>query len=469
VRNGQFPTPGSGDYHAKYDRERMILQSREFMRDNSIYRGMINRAAQYIIGNGFTLQARSGNADFDREAERLWSEYWKRPEIRNTLSGRRVEFMVSRELLTTGDHGAVKTEDGLLQLIESEQIKGPNYSDDGIEKDEYGRPIAFWVSPYAEAGGPDLSRKRRIPAEDFIFIVDPERPSSSRGVPCAQSAFSMLHRVVDVCDSEALAWQLLSRMALSVTRQGASTLAYQESVEDSSKSPAEEGDVTSRLHLFDGGVIFHGEPGEEVKGIERNIPGKDFTESLTTFLRLIGQAIGMPLEVIFLDWTKSNYSQSRAVLEQAFATFQSWQLLIEDFFHRPVYEWFIRRMVAKDELPMVDDFLRHEWVRGSFPWIDQLKEAQAYGEKIDRSFGTLAQVLKMQGLDIDQVLEAREAEVKRAIETSARVKKDTGVDVPWQYFAGNRIPGSSGAAVAETESEESSEAPKSEPEESRDE
>jgi lambda family phage portal protein len=464
TREGRLGTAASGDAHAKYDRLKLLDLSREFFRDNAIYGGMISKAAENIAGSGFGLQAKTGSPEWNSQAESIWRGWWNEqsPEIKGLQSGPAVEEMVARELLLCGDVGAIKTDRGLLQLIEAEQIRGPGLMDDGIVKDSVGAPEQFYVAPYLSqiSGAPSVSSAKKVGRADFLFIVKPERPSSIRGVPPAQAAFSMLHRVNDVCDAEALAWQLLSRMAVSITRAGGANLAYQETEDDDTKD--QTADLASRVHYVDGGLIFHGEPGEEVKGIDRNIPGKDFTASLTTFLRLLGLPLGLPLEFILLDWTKSNYSQARAILEQAHASFAKWQALLEFGFHRPAYAWRISRAITAGELKPREDWNAHEWIKPRFPWIDQLKEAQAMGTQIERSFATQAQVLKSQGLDREEVLTQRETEVQDAIERAKKIEKKTGEKVPWQIFAGLPVSVSPAAAPQPGDDKEENESDREE-------
>lgn len=433
-RDGRSSPSGSGDLHLQFDRERLVLQARDFARNNPIFSGMIERATSYVVGNGFGLQSKTLDNAWNLKAEALWREYWERPEIRGILSGAGVEQMICSEIMTTGEVGAIKTDRGLVQLIESEQIAKSGIKG-GISKDIYGRPTAYHVAPYRENGAPDLSKAAKYSPEQFLFLTKPGRPSATRAVPPLQSSFPMLHRINDVCDSEAIAWQMLSRIAISVNRQNAATTAFNLSREDETLADT-DGRAAARITELDYALIFHGEPGEEVKGVDRNLPGKDFPQSLTMFLRLLGLPLGLPLEIILLDWTKSNYSQSRAVLEQAYVTFLRWQLLIEQFFHRPVYEWWVGMKMESGELPRMPDALAHEWIKPSFPWIDQLAEAEAYAKKLDRSFCTHSAVLKTLGQEREDVVAAREREIRDAIARAKAIESETGVKVPWETFAG---------------------------------
>lgn len=437
AENGLTYSSGSGDYHLQNDRNTLINQSRDFMRNNSIYKGMIERAVSYIVGTGFGLQVRTGDKDTDTLIEKAWKDYWKRPEIRGMLSGRKVEKMICRELLVCGDVGVVKIDGGKIQLVESEQITGYGTNSriiDGIDVDQYGRPVGYKVYPYGR-GYLNKSKGQTYTPENFLFIADPDRPSLTRGVPPLQSAFPNFHRLDDVCNSEAVAWQLLSKIAVAVTREKGAEQGFLESTDDTNQTAAEkDSSLADRVTDIGVGLIFHGEPGDEVKGIDRNIPGSNFENSVRIFLRLIGLPLGLPLEITLLDWTKSNYSQSRAVLEQAYQTFIGFQEIIEDCFLRPLFDWrlpeilrVINRQQAKVE---------HDWIKPTFPWIDQLKEAQANEEMVLTGITTHGEVCKSRNRDRNDINDERQKEITDAIERAKQVKSDTGTDIPWEYFAG---------------------------------
>lgn len=424
-----FPT----DRRRDYDRVKLVEFSRQFYAENAIYAGMISRASGYIVGNGFELQARTEDDDWNKSAESLWREFWRAPEIKNVNSGRQIERIICQELLITGESFVLLLDKGQIQVIESEQISR-TYQDDGIDVDAYGRPVRFYVAPYS-GGRVDTARAKATPSEFVIYATKTDRPAVLRAKPPCQSAFSMLHRINDVINSEAAAWQLLSRFAMAVLRSGGAELAFNESIADDSKASG-NGDMANRIHETDYALIYHGEPGEDVKGIDRNIPGQNFSESVVMFMRLLGLPLGLPLEIILLDWTKSNYSQSRAVLEQAYQTFLGWQYLLEDRFYKKLYQWKLNEWVANGELKPRADQNAHEWIKPTFPWIDQYKEAQAYALRLDRSLVTHSMACKSIGMERKDVVDIRQSEIEDAITRAADIKARTGQDVPWQIFAG---------------------------------
>jgi len=435
-REGRSYSQGSGDAHSRYDRPRLINQSRDFYRNYGLYKGLIDRAVSYIVGNGFGVQVKTDNANFNRKVEALWNGYNRRPEIRGLLSGAETAQTFLRDAMLAGDIGAIKTNQRLIQLIEAEQIDGGNQGLQGIEKNIFGAISGYWVSRYNDQGYLTTKGARKIEPKDFLFMTNTDRPSSTRGVPALQSSFPMLHRINDACDSEAIGMQLLSRLVASITRENADTLAHIQSKEDPSKAGTDtSAQLGSRLMEMEYALIFHGKPGEKIEGIDHNIPGKNFSESLRMFLRLLGLPLGLPLELVLLDWTNSNYSQSRAILEQAYQCFIYWQDKLEEFYYRPLIDWQFEGWRSeglfgnRKEIP-------YSLIKPTYPWIDQLKEMQGKGMMMDRAVMTHGEVCKSRGLDREEVVELREKEIRDSIDRVQRIKNDTGVEVDWRLFAG---------------------------------
>ena len=432
-REGRGYSQGSGDAHSRYARPRLINQSRDFYRNNLIYKGMVDRAVSYIVGSGFGLQVKTDNGNFNKKVENLWNSWNKKPEIRGLLLGFEVAQMFVRECILCGDIGAIKTNKGVIQLTEAEQING-NRSVTGIEKNMFGSPVRYWVAPYNDQGYLNTKSARPIPPENFLFMTNTDRPSSTRGVPACQSSFPMLHRINDSCDSEAIGMQLLSRLPVSVTREEGDQRAFVESKVDTSKSET-EGQLGMRLVELEYALMFQARPGEKIEGIDHNIPGKNFVESVKIFLRLMGLPLGMPLEIILLDWTNSNYSQSRAVLEQAYQTFMIWQNKLDGFYYSPLFDWKLSQWKNANLLGNRKD-IPYSWIKPTFPWIDQLKETQAKGMMIDRALMTHGEACKSRGQDREEVCEIRVKEVRDSIDRAKKIKADIGVDVDWKLFAG---------------------------------
>lgn len=427
----------NADYAMNIDRQTMIEISRHFYRNNPIYNGIIDRAASAIVGEGFGLQMRSASESYNEKVESLWKEWLERPEVRGINTGRVVSRMVCTEMLLTGGALLLKLDSGLLQQIEIEQCRGKTMMTDGIIKDSVGKPLKFRVFPYSSTGQIDLGKEQQIAAENVLFVANRDRPSATHGVPSLQSTFANLHRINDTCDSEAIAWQAQSRIALIET-QDPSQGNYGSSIPNPN---APDGSMATRVTNMGYAMIFRSALGATLTAMERKIPGQSFPDTLRMFLRLLGLPLGMPLEWILLDWTQSNFSQSKAVNSQAYKTkFADLQGLMEGDYYRPMLPWKVDQWVREGRLQArAKDGYKHEWIKPTPPWLNELEEAKAQGEKMDRTFTTHAAVCKGLQTERSEICDIRETEIRDAIARAQRIEADTKVKVPWEIFAGLKI------------------------------
>jgi lambda family phage portal protein len=442
-----LPTGGSGDYHARTDADLLRNLAQEMDRDNAIYSGILNRAADNILGDGFKLQARTGSKKLNQKIEAWWAEeFAPNPEVRGLDAWADLEFKSLIHTMSDGDVAFIKTNQAQLQAIEAERIvsqrttKGAR-TERGVELDRLGKPLAYWIADYDTNGYVQTNTASRYAAENVIFLAYRRRFSSTRGVPLMVPAFPMIHRLNDTCDSEAIAWQLLAKFAFTCYRDQGPRRAYEESDEnDDGKDQPPSMDV--RVQDVDEGTIFHaGSKDHKLEAIRRELPGANFPDAVRAFLRLVGLPVGMPLELILLDWSQTNYSSARAALEQAYRNFMRWQAFLKRSLHRPAYVWRLGLLVQSGYFTAAEsarsDFFRHEWIAPKFPWLDVLKEAKAWGEALDRGFTTLADVLATRGMDLEETMDRRAAEFGMAIEKANRINQQyPEAQVDWRELAG---------------------------------
>lgn len=446
-----LPEEGSSDYHARDDRDLLVAVAREFDRDNGFYRGIKGRSIDNILGPGFTLQADTGDKELDKRLEKLWEDFGKSPEIRGLFPWERLERAVLGELIDAGDFGAVKTPYG-LQMIKAERIAGgeDDYVEMGVRLDPRGRPVSYYVSPFDGWGQVDTSQATLIPAESFIFGANLESWDQTRGMPAQVSNFPMFHRINDIADSEAEAWQILSKFAVMVNSKDPGTGEDKGETDDDATDAA----LADRIQDLGRAIMFYAEKGEELRGVDRNVPGMQFVPCFTMFIRCLGLPMGLPLELILLDWSKTNYSQARAALEQAYRVFLCWQSLLRTRWHTPVYLWRVRHWVADGLVPDIPEVEKHFWECPQFPWVDQLKEATAWERRIGAGLATHAEALASLNRNRREYLEHREQEIREAVEIADRINKEfPKAYVDWRSFAGITVSRSQGYKAAEADRE----------------
>ena len=431
--DGTTPTRAAGSRHEQTSRDRLVDQSREFGRNNLLYSGLLNRALDFTVGNGYEI------VNTPAETAAKWNDWIKTAELTGRYNGSKLPRAFMREYLFTGEGIALKVKGGQIQLCESEQIKPFAGALQGVETNAYGKPTKYYLASYVNG---NLGIPKAVKASDVIFMCEPERPSSVRGVPICQTAFPMLHRINDVLDSEALTWQLLSRIALKHTSISGETFGTETNTGGFS--------VVEMPYS----VVFEGSDEEDIASLDFNRPSKDFPASIATFCRFLGLPLGMPLELVMMDFTKSNFSQMRGALVLSWKSFEHLTAAMVSDFYEPLFQWKFDEWVIAGEIEDTPENRQHDWVTPQFPWIDELAEANAIEKKIALGLMTYAEGCKALERESEKIVQGNVLTVTQAIRTAQAVEKETGERVPWQIFAGRAIGQTEQAEIKKIEGQQ---------------
>jgi capsid protein len=90
----------------------------------------------------------------------------------------------------------------------------------------------------------------------------------------------------------------------------------------------------------------------------------------------------MPVHVLLLDPSKTNFSGWRGAIDQARLRFKQIQKWLSECFHTPIYRWKVRQWAARDpairsRLEAATSLYSHRWNPPQFPYIEPLVDAQA--------------------------------------------------------------------------------------------
>jgi lambda family phage portal protein len=133
----------------------------------------------------------------------------------------------------------------------------------------------------------------------------------------------------------------------------------------------------------------------------------------------------MPYELIFRDFSKTNYSSARALLLEAWRYFSACRQFITDSWCTVVYDLWFEEAVNRGAIPDCKpaDFYsrrlawtRAKWIYAGRGWVDPLKEAQAAGVRMDNNLSSGEDEAAEQGKDIRDVTEQRAREIAHEIE-----------------------------------------------------
>lgn len=463
-----IPQGGTADRHLRLDRHVLARHAQELDRNNPLYKSILERSLDAILGrNGFSMQMRTEDPKLNAQVEELWRRWAEAPEVRGLFAWNECERLALRAILNTGDIGVARTNVRQIRYVEWEQITrsgggdsavvsapggSGNRIDQGVELDALDRPVAYWVAPYNSWGQVQQIGAERIAAADFILPGHRERVSQTRGVPALAHAMPLVHRLNDILDSEAIAWQQIARFSVAFNYAG-STLAGVDLTSADTDSVAQPPDLANRYLEAEQGTFFFGEPGETVQGIKRELPAAQFPASTRQFLELIGMSVGLPYSVLSLDYSRTTYTSSRAELEQAFRMFIRRQRELIRGHHVPITRWWLQWMIDAGELEARD--YPFAWTAPEYPWIDQLSEAQAWGIRIDRGLATQREALASVGTDLEDWRAARVDEIRWARGAAAELSRDGTEqgEVDWRYLAGLQVSQTQSAVEAKAETE----------------
>ncbi len=136
-----------------------------------------DRFEQFTVGsNGLQLTPASTDEEWNLRAAEWWSEWCQFPDLTSLQPLSSIQSLIARTWFVDGEVFILKTKGASLpriQLIESHRVGTPprqwdqegRLLVDGVEVDNRGRPVAYWVRD-----GFDFEDYRRIPAEAIIHV-----------------------------------------------------------------------------------------------------------------------------------------------------------------------------------------------------------------------------------------------------------------------------------------------------------
>ena len=391
---------GSGaDYHYRSEVEflRMIELARYYDRCDQVVGQGVTRLIDNVLQDGVKVDPQTGNAEADARLTALWRKWTTTPEQCHRpgeYKFHRMARLALRSVVVDGDILFLGIKDGTIEPIEAHRLRTPRTKRNvvhGILFDDDRRPLEYWltkedIEPYRNVSR--VGEMKQYPARDakgdrqVFHVRNPKRFSQARGV----SAF------MPIADPTGMFGDI--QFAKLVQAQVASCFAIfrQRDFEMSAGDSPQRGEGTTET-LADGttrtiegvapGMEITGAPGEKLLGFSPNIPNPEYFPHAMLILTIISINLNLPLAVLLLDPSKTNFSGWRGAMDQAREGFRGIQGWMVDFFYEPIYLWKVRQFLAEDpvlaQLAMQDgvDIFAHRWNAPRWKYIEPLKDASA--------------------------------------------------------------------------------------------
>jgi len=400
-RTGLAPGGGPADFHyrneAAYYRD--IEKARDMDRNDAIVGQTLDRAVANIVQDGFTLDPKTGSRKLDAELWKRWQDWSHESsdcDIVGESSFHDFESLAMRSMLLDGDCGFMGLVSGHLQMHEAHVIQTSTSRDNthlGVEVDTFGRHVRYWIMSDS-VDRRSIKKEIAQPVEvytngmrTFFHVYKPKRKSLRRGVTAFAPIFALTGMFEDIQFAKLVQQQVVSCFA--IFKKKAANSDPLPSADGGFGSQATETTSTGQVRQIENlspAMMIEGNPGEELQGFSPNVPNSEYFEHVKLMLQMIGVNLGLPLCLVLMDGSETNFSGWRGAVDEARKGFRDNQRNLVRRFHTPVYKWKVQQWIEESaDLRLMAnssrvDVFKHKFNAPSWQYIDPVDDAK--GDKL---------------------------------------------------------------------------------------
>lgn len=393
----------SADYHVRSDRDYFFMMelARDLERNDIVVGQGMRRTTSNIVQNGFTLDCNTGDQGLDDELQGMWSE-WSTNRDQASLTGEmdfcQIERMAFNQMLVDGDVCILPTNQGSLELIEGHRLRTPRTKLNvvlGVLLDKNRRRRQYWftkddIEPRRSTSSLKVNDMRKIDARDgdgnrqVFHIYNPRRITQTRGITVLAPVTDTAGMLDDIQFARLVqqmtvsAWCILREPPEGFIGKRTDGTCNTESATNTLPET-----LNGTIGNVAAGMDVRSMPGEKITGFSPNVPNPQFFDHTNLILTFIAINLDLPVAVLLLDPSNTNFSGWRGAIDQARMSWRVWQKWYASVLHRPVFEWKLRNWIAGDarlqalaEDPSIK-IARHLWHPPRWPYIEPLKDAAA--------------------------------------------------------------------------------------------
>lgn len=444
------PLGSSADYHLRYEQEyyRLMEIARAIARKDDVVGQGVRRLVSNIMQQGPVLNPNTGVEELDAYLHQKWADWSNDPEQCDASRQSDLLTMAYQVLeagIVDGDIWALLTRNGNVQLIEAHRVRTPpGKTDDtflGVALNTMREQRAIWVA--LESVVPDYRYgedmvKLPVRAESgrrqVLHFALRRRPGQTRGVTALAPILGTITQHGDLQFAQLVKAQCAAAYAiLHEYEQGIDVPGVDATMGDSSSIGYTGGSV-DEMELGPA-MEYFGVPGERLSGFSPNIPNSEFFPHTKLIMTFIAVNLDMPLNLLLLDPSDTNFSGWRGATDQAQRAWAYKQRQIIKSWYSPLYSWKVEQWAKTD--PYVKRFagapglLRHEFNPPYWPYIEPLKDAQGDALIVERRLNSRRKLLARRGLDIEEVDRENIADQARLFRLAMETAEKIGEQYPW--------------------------------------
>lgn len=472
---------GSGaDYHYRNERQflHMMERARHYRRNDAIVGQGIRRLVANVIQDGFNLDVTTGDDGLNAELKSRWMDWAGDADqchSEGELTFNQIERMTLESVLVDGDLLHLPLRAGSLQPVEAHRLRTPRNTTrnvvHGVLLDNNAKRREYWVSRQDLNPNQSLAKVadvRRIAARDsdgrrqVLHIYDPYRFSQRRGVTC----IAPISETIGIHDDIQFATLVKAQMAALVTilRERGPDWEPGSDIQTGPRETETTNGYTRTLEGVGAGMEIAGDVGETFKAFAPNIPNAEYFQHSHLILTFIAINLDLPVAVLLLDPSETNFSGWRGAIDQARIRFRQIQRWLIDAFYSPVYRWKVRQWMARD--PALASAmgqsgvnpLSHRWNPPTWRYIEPLKDASADLLQQRNALTSPRRLQAARGADWDdvyrEIIEDNSKAIRAAVLEANDINAELDAGVHWRELISLPTPDGVSVAVGGSEPRE---------------
>lgn len=404
-----IPAMGNhGDSHLPgNDFYKVMEYARALDRDDTVVGSVLDRAEINTIRNGFLLDFDTGDNTLDQDLLGGWTEqmYSDSLDVAGEQTFSEMEADVFRYGLVDADQWGLLTDDDQIQLFESHLIRTPMATaipgrtvNLGVELGEFRRQKTVFIAnedlsiygaglkygQYTERPVRDETGLRRM----VQFYAGPKRRTLTRGISVFQKLFDLSGMHDDTQFAALLKQQLQNAIVFTEQWKNGDDGSASEPYGEQEKVVGRDGVTTETVEGIGPAMAVRSKNGRELKPFMNSAPGPEYIQHIKMILTLMGINLGMPLILVLMDASETNFSGWRAAFDQAKLGFERNQNRMLNRWHEPILKWYLasrRRKSASIEAAMSRIVAKakaagtqwYKWHLPTWPYINPMEDSQA--------------------------------------------------------------------------------------------
>lgn len=432
VRSG-LPAMGSGfDWHFRSEFEyfRMMEMARDVMRNDIVVGQAVRRLTDNVLQGGFPVDPQTGDKDIDSLLLESWQGWGSDKFLchyNQKLNWSKIEELAFQSMISDGDFFALPTDGGSLDLLEAHRCRTPGVGNRsatkknvvlGVLQDDQGTPQEFWFSKQ-DIGFNQVSTVGQMAFRsvldahgqpNVLHLIDHKRVTQTRGVTAFVPMFDLIGMNNDRQFAEMIKANIQSCYIWARELQQWSD---ESSVGTAGEVEIRESAQSRRLlqHIYPGMEVAL-KRGEKLVTASPQVGTSDFINHTHLILQFMSVNLDLPVAVMLLDASLTNFSGWRGAIEQARISWRRWQQWLIESLHMPTYRWKVRQWLAERSdrgtklraaVRAGTDVFKHVWHPAGWTYIEPLKDVQSDYLEWSTGLNSRRRVLGRKQLDITAV------------------------------------------------------------------